>query len=50
MPEGKQLVIMNLKPIHLVHCKMARGHERVETYQRVKINHKDVKLKFKLIG
>ena len=24
----KQLVILNLKPIHLAHCKMARGREK----------------------
>ena len=29
MPEGKkQLVIFNLYPIHLVHCKMAADHEK----------------------
>ena len=54
MPEGKIIGIINLKLIYLIHCKMARGHEKGwQLNLRIKRSHKNFKLSiltFKLIG
>ena len=38
MPEGK--ITGDLKPTHLVHCKVARGHEKGDL--KIKRSHNDV--------